>query len=82
MPHADDPYRVLFPTVEKTVWGDDDFPVRKFREFGNDSAGIGELFKRRNPCPARSRNCLAALGLSRVMYAMAARNCARADGVN
>ena len=45
MLHADDPYRVLFPTVEKTVWGDDDFPVRKFREFGNDSAGIGELFK-------------------------------------
>lgn len=45
MPNADDPYRVLFPTVEKTVWGDDDFPVRKVREFGNDSAGMGELFK-------------------------------------
>ena len=45
MPNADDPFRVLFPTVEKTVWGDDDFPVRKVREVGNDSAGIGELFK-------------------------------------
>ena len=40
MPNRDNPDGLACDTIEETVRGDDDLPIRKIRELGKDATGF------------------------------------------